>query len=99
MNEYDANDRLTSAGDWTVEYDAVGNLTRRTNGATVETFEYNEFQKLTRFERTGADAVVVEYAYDSDGLIATRTENGVPTHYTWDRSGAVPMLHEVVPTE
>ncbi len=80
VRSYDANDRLVASGDWTVESDATGNMTRRIDGATVETFEYDEFQKLTRFKRTGVDPVEVQYGYDDDGLIATRTVDGVQMH-------------------
>ena len=72
-------------------------MTSRTDGVVVETFEYNEFQQLVRFERTGANPTVVQYRYDDGGLIASRTVDGVTTNYVWDRSSKyAPFLYEVV---
>ena len=46
--------------------------------------------------RTGS--VTARYSYDGDGLLASRTVNGVATSYTWDLSQASPELLAAGPT-
>ena len=94
---YDDNDRLNSAGEFTYSYDAEGNMLTRTSATSFETFEYNELQQLVRYTKTEqGDLTVVEYAYDSDGLLVARTVDGEVSYYVWDRSSEVqPFLFEV----
>lgn len=92
---YDSNDRLLSDGTSTYTWDANGNLTSRTGGATTETYTYDSQNRLVRFIRTGTSPMTVDYAYDVDGLLASRTVAGAQTRLVWDRASALfPQLLE-----
>ena len=86
---YDTNDRLLSDGVSTYTWDANGNLVTRTTGTTTETLSYDSRNRLVRFARTGSNPTTVTYAYDADGLLASRTVDGVLTRILWDRATAV----------
>lgn len=96
IREYDANDRILSDGTYSYMFDDEGNLVRRVSSSGTDVFEYDAFQRLITFRRTGDTEITIEYRYDSDGLIASRTVNGVRENYTWDRNSDVqPFLYEV----
>jgi RHS repeat-associated protein len=92
---YDSNDRLLSDGISTYTWDANGNLATRTTGTTTETFTYDSRNRLIGFARTGSNPTTVTYAYDPDGLLASRTADGVLTRLLWDRAtAAFPQILE-----
>lgn len=63
--------RITQAGDWTIDYDGEGNLIRRTHTTSgeIKEYEYDHRNRLTcvRVRATGSDPEVVlaEYLYDA----------------------------------
>jgi RHS repeat-associated protein len=92
---YDADDRPTSDGRWAYAWDADGNLTSRTDGTTTEAYTYDAHDRLVQSRRTGPDPVTISYEYDFDGLLASRTVDGVTTRFVWDRSATpLPQLLE-----
>ncbi len=76
-----ANNRLTSDGTYTYEYDNEGNRTRRTKTATGEVTEYawdhrNRLTQVTvRGSLGGPATLTVAYAYDQFNRLALRTED------------------------
>jgi RHS repeat-associated protein len=69
---YDQNDRLLSDGAATYGYDANGNLTARTAGASVTRYAYDAENRLTRVtDATGT----TQFAYDADG---NRVQSSTP---------------------
>jgi RHS repeat-associated protein len=74
-----ANNRITSDGTNTYDYDAEGNITRITNIATGDyrdlEWDYrNRLTKVTQFDSSEAEQWRVEYAYDAYNRLVGRTE-------------------------
>ncbi len=92
---YDANDRLLEDGIWSYAWSPGGNLLTRSGPTVAESFSYDDRGRLVRFARTGDSPTVVDYAYDVDGLLASRTESGQTTTLLWDRAAdGLPQLVE-----
>ena len=92
---YDSNDRLLGDSMFTYAWDANGNLVSRQGLDFQETLNYDSQNRLVRFVRTGAGAAVIDYGYDVDGLLASRTIDGHMTRFVWDRGGSgLPQLLE-----
>jgi len=90
----DNDDRLLSDGQWTYTWNAAGTMASRSNGTRTETFRYDGRDRLIRMVRTGLNPTAIDYAYDYDGLLAERRENGAAIRLVWDRSGSYPQLLE-----
>ena len=68
-------------------YDADGNRTTITPAAGSATqLTYDQANRLTGYGTTAT------YAYDGDSLRMSKTVNGTTTAFTWDQSGAIPLL-------
>lgn len=68
-------------------YDKEGDLTTISPaGQPGTTLTYDQAGRLVGY---GASAT---YAYDGDGLRASKTVSGTTTAYSWDRSGPLPLL-------
>lgn len=92
---YDDADRLTSrtqAGDATsYAYDEIGNRTQTAPPTgPVTDYAYDQADQLSSVNDHTASPIT--YTYDADGLRTTKTKNTQTTHYTWDRSGGLPVL-------
>ena len=95
---YDANDRLISNGRIEYKFDGNGNLIERRLDSKIESFAYDYRQQIAKVSIAldGQIQSVVEYKYHSNGLLASRSVNGIETRYVWDQiSFAVPFLVEV----
>lgn len=81
---YDGLGRLTSAsGPWglgSYNYDAFGNLRKKTLGSRVVDIEYNADNRLSRHKDTAAGSTWQDYSYDSRGNVI---DNG-PLTFTYD---------------
>lgn len=100
---YDENNRLTQRGDTRYDYDANGNLIRKTVGsgstpASVTRFGYDVMNRLVEV-RDGANALIASYVYDPfDNRIIKdlyRGEDGQPlasaqrTHFLYGHEGLI----------
>lgn len=79
-------------------YDALGNLTRLTQGGQVRTYEYSSLSRLTsatnpeacRQEQSQCVPVPVTYDYDANGNLRHKTDaRGVVTTYGYDELNRV----------
>ncbi len=94
--DYDANDRLISAGNVRYTWDANGNRVSIERNDLTERFSYDSQDRLVQYSRGGDEPVQIVYTYHHDGLLLSRTRNGVRTVYSWDRSlPELPMLLEI----
>jgi RHS repeat-associated protein len=88
---YDTANQLTAITDSTgttgYSFDTRGNRTSSTDPHQVVTsYAYDQANRLVAYGSTGT------YAYDGDGLRASKTTNGTTSQFTWDSSGSVPLL-------
>ena len=93
--EYDEDHRLVSDGTWEYGWDANGNLASRSDGSVTESFTHDDYDRLVRVDRDGAMPARIDYVYDNDGLLVSRTADGVQTRYVWNRAFGLPQLIEV----
>ncbi len=74
----------------TYEYDRAGNRLRKTEqtagGATIETYRYDQNDRLTQVESSAgaATSVVTLYSWDASGNLLTRSRGGEQLTYTWN---------------
>jgi RHS repeat-associated protein len=86
-----AANRLSSIGDFAYDYDAEGNMTKRTNTATNEetlfTYDHrNQLVEATVHPSSGATAsATVRFDYDFIGRLMSREINGAKTWIIYDR--------------
>ncbi|RIK43046.1 MAG: hypothetical protein DCC58_10205, partial [Chloroflexi bacterium] len=74
---------LGSLQSFAYTYDDAGNRTSVTSGAGVESYVYDDLDRL--LEVTYPNTDVIEYTYDANGNRLTETLNsGSPTTYTYD---------------
>lgn len=92
--QYDVDGILTRAGDLTLTRDAAnGLLTATALGSVSDSYIYNEFGEVVRYQATvgGTTLMDVEYERDAAGRIASRSDhNGSGTSiekYDYDRAG------------
>ena len=65
-------------------YNALGNLTRVTQGTQTRTFAYDSLSLLT--SAANPESGTIAYTYDNNGNLTQRTDaRGVVTAYTYDR--------------
>jgi RHS repeat-associated protein len=77
------SNRYTAFNDFTYEYDAEGNLKRKssTKSAFVQTYDWNTLGQLTAVTTNGS---TVTYGYDGLGRRVRRTEGGQSRYYVHD---------------
>jgi len=69
------------------QYDKQGNRTTITpSGGTSTNLSYDQANRLTAYGTTAT------YAYDGDGLRASKTVGPSTIAFTWDQSGQLPLL-------
>jgi RHS repeat-associated protein len=88
---FDALERLAgidysdSTPDVTIEYDAVGNRSRMTDGEGETAYTYDAANRLGRVDRNGD---VISYAYDAAGHVIRRAyPNGTVQSLAYDATG------------
>lgn len=109
---YDTASRLTSLNHkktldnsvilgYAATYDAASRLTQAVESPTTATttYAYDNGNRLTSEDRTGANPYLSDYTYNSVGLRATafRSEDGVTSHdgtYTYDDAGRMTQVVE-----
>ena len=65
-------------------YDALGNLTRVSQGSQTRSFTYDSLSRLTR--ATNPESGITNYSYDANGNLTGKTDaRGVATTYSYDR--------------
>jgi len=87
---YPQSSRLKSNGKYTFEYDANGNLTKKstiTGDGIVWDYEYDLFNRLVKVSKNGA--VVSQYVYDDSGLRLKKQGPDGTTYYAFDTGGNV----------
>jgi RHS repeat-associated protein len=78
----ETGNRLRSQSGYALDYDADGNLVRRTGNGVDQTFTWNSLGQLTQV--VSATTGTTTYGYDAGGRRVRKTVNGVTTHYLWD---------------
>ena len=86
-----AGNEITSDGTWNYTYDAVGNLTNRTNITTGEEWTYgynlnNQLVSAQQYDSAGALQMTVTYVYDAFGNLLSETDApavGEPSTTSW----------------
>jgi RHS repeat-associated protein len=80
----DAGNRLARLGEYTMQYDADGNLTHRyRNGALEQTLSWNSLGQLTSVWTSGTGTTT--FGYDGIGRRVRKTApNGTVTRYVYD---------------
>jgi RHS repeat-associated protein len=80
---FDIRDRLTSLGTTTYTWDAAGRLaSRNVSGVGTTRLGWQDDDRLRRVDLPNGN--VVDYTYDAQGLMATRTDASGTERYTWD---------------
>jgi RHS repeat-associated protein len=75
------------SGATTYGYDSRGNRTTATPpSGPVTTLGYDQANRLTSYGTTAT------YAYDGDGIRASKTVSGSTTRFTWDEAASLPQL-------
>ncbi len=82
---YNAADRMLTAGGTSYGYDNNGNQTSRSS----DTFGWDPENRMTSTSIGGASG---SYAYNGDGLRASRTLGGATTSYRWDVAAGLPQV-------
>ena len=85
---YDTSNRLTSDGSATFTWSDADRLT----GRGSDSFGYDPLDRLTSSTVSGTART---YAYDGDGLLASRTQGGSTTNLLWDPATAPSRLLQV----
>ncbi|TGN99906.1 hypothetical protein PN36_32035 [Candidatus Thiomargarita nelsonii] len=90
---FDGNNALLSVDEAVFEYDANGNLVRKSVGAEVTVFVFDVGDRLIRVE-DGSGGVVAEYFYDPFGRRLFKEVEGVRTYFVYSNEGLVGEFDE-----
>jgi RHS repeat-associated protein len=85
---YDAQDRLTSYGSATYTYDAMGQLTSRTEGSDATTYDYDELGTLMN---VSSPSKTIDYVVDASGRRVARKIDGTTTNRYLYGEGILPV--------
>lgn len=85
---YNTNNELLGYDDLPCEYDANGNMIRKTSGGQVTNYTYNLENRLTRVEN-GTGEVIAEYYYDPFGRRLWKEVSGVRTCFHYSEEGLI----------
>ncbi|MEK8015524.1 MAG: RHS repeat-associated core domain-containing protein, partial [Candidatus Parabeggiatoa sp.] len=85
---YDANNALLTYGETAFEYDANGNLIKKTVGSQVTHYEYNVEGRLIRVT-DGENNLIAEYDYDPFGRRIWKEVEGVRTYFVYAAEGLI----------
>jgi RHS repeat-associated protein len=92
---FDDSGKILTSGTKTFGYDARNNRTSETpQGATSPSKNYSwSVENLLSAVEKPADSKTINYTYDAQGLLATRSENTVVSNtFTWDNISSVPTM-------
>ena len=76
-SNYDAANRIQNAGSTTFNFDANGNMTRKTEGSSVTNYSYDFNDRLTSDQ-------VNSFSYNGQGVRVAKSRAGVVTRYVVD---------------
>jgi RHS repeat-associated protein len=92
---FDIRDRMTSLGTTTYTWDVAGRLaSRNVSGVGTTRLGWQDDDRLRRVDLPNGN--VVDYTYDAQGLMATRTDASGTERYTWD--GTLPYGQMIATT-
>jgi RHS repeat-associated protein len=84
---YDANNALLTYGETAFEYDANGNLVKKTVGSQVTHYVYDADDRLVGVE--DGDANIAKYYYDPFGRRLWKEVDGVRTYFVYADEGII----------
>jgi len=85
---YSDNNELQSYDNVTFEYDANGNMTKKTDAGQVTNYIYNLEDRLERVE-DGSGSLIAQYYYDPFGRRLWKEVGGVRTYFVYADEGLV----------
>ncbi|MEE4599831.1 MAG: RHS repeat-associated core domain-containing protein, partial [Desulfobacteraceae bacterium] len=85
---YNRNNELLEYGDLTFDYDANGNMIRKTANGRVLDFIYNTEDRLVRVEEPGGK-LIAEYGYDPFGRRLWKYVDGIQTYFLYSDEGVI----------
>ncbi|QGQ24396.1 RHS repeat protein [Gimesia benthica] len=88
--KFNALNQLLSTGETSLQYSTTGNLISRANQQGTTRYDYDALDLLQRVDLQGSKSI--EYAYDPDGLLASRSEGGQARQFLQDRKNIVGEL-------
>ncbi len=91
---HNANNELTVYGDITYDYDANGNMIRKSVGSVAVNYIYNVQDRLTRVEDELSGLVIAEYSYDPFGRRLWKEVDGTWTYFFYADEGLVAEYDE-----
>ncbi len=83
---HNANNELTVYGNITYDYDANGNMVRKSAGSVAVNYIYNIQHRLTRVEDELSSLVIAEYGYDPFGRRLWKEVGGTRTYFFYLKS-------------
>jgi len=88
---YNANNELTGQDNVTYEYDANGNMVKKTTGATVTSYVYNLEDRLYQVWSGEVETgdLIAEYYYDPFGRRLWKQVGGTRTYYHYSDEGLI----------
>ena len=85
---YNADNQLESYGSTSYDYDANGNMARKTSGSEATSFFYNIEDRLEKVENSSGDTVAT-YGYDPFGRRLWKQVSGTRTYYHYSNEGLI----------
>jgi RHS repeat-associated protein len=85
---YNQNNELETNDDTTYEYDANGNMIRKTVNTVVTNYIYSEEDRLTEV-RDGSDTLIASYYYDPFGRRLWKEVAGLKTYFHYTDEGLI----------
>jgi RHS repeat-associated protein len=86
---YDSLNRLRSVNGATFEYDANGNLTTQTAGASITNYEYDARDQMRRVVNGAAEVAQYDYDYERRRIGKTQNQGASWQEYEYDGSRVV----------
>lgn len=85
---FNQNNELIRYGDVSFEYDANGNMIKKTQGSQVTNYFYDGDDRLVRIE-DGAGSVIAQYYYDPFGRRLWKDVSGTRTCFAYAEEGLI----------
>ncbi len=89
-----ANNELDAYGDISYDYDANGNMIRKSVGSVAVNYIYNVANRLIRIEDDLSGLVIAEYGYDPFGRRLWKEVDGTRTYFFYADEGLVAEYDE-----
>jgi RHS repeat-associated protein len=90
---YNDNNELQSYDNVAFEYDANGNMTKKTDAGQVTNYIYNVEDRLTRVE-DGTGSLISSYYYDPFGRRLWKEVDGIRTYFVYADEGLIAEVDE-----